>query len=193
MWKEKLFIWASWNVIGASWNVIGASENLWHSSSLTSGPKFLCWTLYIIVKMYILYSPVFSLEIKITRCKSYMYTTFQILLNFLWSKNWNVKVQQVSHLQWISGWIKLRNMRCKILSFFTYSHLYLKFNQKIIWKPRIDAWIRHWISMAHRSFIDRWPVQRMKVKGLWTARLTRHWRSGMRTRAIWTTRSKSTS
>ena len=117
MWKVKLFIWASWNVIGAS-------ENLWHSSSLTSGPKFLCWTLHIIVKMsYILYSPVFSLEIKITKCKSY--TTFQILqsailLNFLWSKNWNVKVQQVSHLQWISGWIKSRNMPFKILSFFTY-------------------------------------------------------------------------
>ena len=40
MWKVKLFIWASWNVIRAS-------GYLWHSSGLTSGPKFLCWTLIL--------------------------------------------------------------------------------------------------------------------------------------------------
>ena len=34
MWEVKLFIWASWDII---W----ASQNLWHSSGLTSGPKFL--------------------------------------------------------------------------------------------------------------------------------------------------------
>ena len=92
-------------------------------------------------------------------CKFMFSTT---LLNFRWSKNWNVKIQQVSHLHWILGKITSEKQygtfsryTLLYLTIFTYFYLYfkqskdihisqmgklmrLKFNQKMIWISRIE-------------------------------------------------------
>ena len=68
-------------------------------------------------------------------CKFMFSTT---LLNFRWSKNWNVKIQQVSHLHWILGKITSEKQygtfsryTLLYLTIFTYFYLYFKQSKDI--------------------------------------------------------------